>query len=527
MTVTAATAPDTLTATDKLGLFTVTNDDSTYTFIYASSTIEASTSENQATTRGVSQQTSRQSVVSPSQTRKQTTRSTGDSMGPGSTHPPSAPAEPPSVSVTPPSATAEPFPPSLVQPSPIGFGPTISTPPIFSLGGTTYTALSSSTSIISEMTLNPGGSAITVARTALSLAADGSSVIASMVDNANSASAIRLLNPSFSPPYATLTNNIFPSPIPITAGQPLVIGGQTLSLGRPVIISGTTYSLAQDGGALAVGSNTINIPIPLTYTTITDAALPSPLKLIPGQPIAIAGTTLTPGVVETVSGTRFSLAPGNTALVAGSSTINLLTKAAYTTVTNAALPSPLKLTSGQPIAIAGTALTPGIVETISGTRYSLAPGDTALVVGSSTIDLPTQSAYTTITNAALPSPLQLTSGQPITIAGTSLNPGVAATISGTRYSLALGSTALVIGNSTLALTSSPTGNGDPGTKALNRAGAAGTGVANQGSQAAYTTNASYTGPAYQGKGTATFSSWSCIWIVWIAGLLAGLAAVGW
>lgn len=319
------------------------------------------------------------------------------------------------------------------------------------------------------------------------------------------------------PAYATILDSALPSPVTVKPGQPIVIGGQTLTPGIPTVISGTTYSLAEGNTALVVGASTIKLPTAPAYATISDKALSSALTLQPGQPIVIAGQTLRPGAATAISGQTYSLAKGSNVLVVGSSTINLPTAPAYATISDYALPSPLTLKPGQPIVIAGTTLTPGATQTISGTAYSLATDGSSLVIkgsggkSSTTIDLPASdtndNAYTTITNRLLPSLLPLTSGHPIVIDGTTLTPGGAIeTISRTPYSLAPGSTALVVGSSTIALTS-PTSGGGGGLGSFILSGVdggAGAGASPTSTTAvAYTTNASYTGPVYLGEAAKT------------------------
>ena len=95
----------------------------------------------------------------------------------------------------------------------------------------------------------------------------------------------------------------------------------------------------------------------------------------------VGGQTLTPGGVITLSGTRISLSPDETAVIIGSSTESLMIE-----------PPPDLTLGSQTITanslnqyiIGGQTLTPGGMITVSGTRISLAPDETALVVGTST-----------------------------------------------------------------------------------------------------------------------------------------------
>lgn len=315
----------------------------------------------------------------------------------------------------------------------------------------TYTASASFAFFIDEMTLDPGRQAVTASGTAFSLAVDRGQVIASIVGNGNIVSTIQVFDPPIASSYATLTNSILGPAIPPGLGRPITIEGQTLTSGRPAVISGTTYSLAEGSSLLLVGSSTISLPVDPAHATVTNAALPSPLSFRPGEPVVVGGQTLIPGIPAVLSGTTYSLAKSSSILVVGTSTFQLPAGSAYATITNAALVSPLTLVSGWPVIVAGQRLTPGAATMISGTVYSLATDGSKLVIGSSTINLPNAEAYTTITNALLPSPLSITSGRPLVIAGQILTPGATATISGTAYSLAIDGSKLIIGSSTIDL----------------------------------------------------------------------------
>ena len=107
----------------------------------------------------------------------------------------------------------------------------------------------------------------------------------------------------------------------------------------------------------------------------------------------ISSQTLTAGGVITISGTPISLAPGYTQVVVGSSTEALagLTTAGFGKGAGGIEAPTLTISSqiitanseGQYI-IGSQTLTAGGAITVSGTLVSLAPGDTQLVVGSST-----------------------------------------------------------------------------------------------------------------------------------------------
>lgn len=233
------------------------------------------------------------------------------------------------------------------------------------------------------------------------------------------------------------------------AASQYVVAGQTLIPGaRPINVQGTEVSLAPSASAIVIAGSTIVL-----------SSTSAPAFTVGGEVISansaskyvVGGQTLTPGApAVTISGTRISLAPSGTQVVVGSSTIGL-----GSTFT---LPPALTVGSQTYTAdskseytIAGQILTPGgPAVTVSGTRLSLAPGATQLVLGSSTIDL---------TPANTPPPLTFgsrtftaNSASDYIIDGQTLIPGAPAiTVSGTPISLAPTPSQAVIGSNTITL----------------------------------------------------------------------------
>ena len=126
-------------------------------------------------------------------------------------------------------------------------------------------------------------------------------------------------------------------------------------------MSGTPVSLVPSATALITGTS--------TQQPVIEATTPVP--------------TLTAGGLVTLGGTPVALAPSATALIIGSNTIPI----------GSSPNPPPPLTVGSQVFTANSAtqyiigsqtLTPGGVITVSKTRVSLAPGDTAAVVGTST-----------------------------------------------------------------------------------------------------------------------------------------------
>ena len=221
----------------------------------------------------------------------------------------------------------------------------------------------------------------------------------------------------------------------------------------PITADGTRIFLGSS--ALVVGSVSVPIilpPVPLKpgQATSLNGHIVQPLT----EGVSIAGQTLTPGASPiTISGTPISLGPSS--LIIGSSSF------AVTMPRQSWIPGQVTTINGQVIqpltnggiSINGITLTPGASPiTISGTPISL--GSSSLIIGSSSfaVSLPRPSwtpGQVTNINGQIIQPL--TNGG-ISIDGTTLTPNAPPiTVSGT--SISLGSSALVIGSSTIPLDS--------------------------------------------------------------------------
>jgi hypothetical protein len=199
--------------------------------------------------------------------------------------------------------------------------------PTITFNGVTATPGSSSDYVFDEQTLEPGGPAITISGTRVSLASGASAIVvgsstsvllalASAGDRVQAGAVQSLL--TF--PGATATLN---------SASEYIIADQTLEPGGPAItVSGTPISLAPQATAVIIGSSTS-----ILATTPNDqeqriGKLASVLTLAgatatlnSASEYVVEGQTLTPGgSAITVSGTRISLAPHATAVVIGSTT---------------------------------------------------------------------------------------------------------------------------------------------------------------------------------------------------------------
>jgi len=257
------------------------------------------------------------------------------------------------------------------------------------------------------------------------------------------------------------------APPPSTGGQyvqtdpngGIVVGGSTLPPNAQVTVSGIVIS--QGLSNVMIGSNTFS---PLT-TAKPAAALPSvggqQVQAAPHGGIVIGGSTLSPNAQTIISGTPVSVGSSN--FVIGSSTYALPTSPS-------AVPIPPPTIAGQQIQtgfngaiIVGGSTTlsaNGPAATISGTVISVLPSGAGVLVGSSTITLPTgttpQSVFTLAGQTFTANPTGFAIGS-----ATSLAPGGSAfTISGTVVSL--GPSGLQIGSETVPLTGATATQGGSG-----------------------------------------------------------------
>lgn len=245
--------------------------------------------------------------------------------------------------------------------------PTITYPPLLTVGTQTISPNAQGQYKLGSQTLTPGG-VVTFSGTQISLASNGAYAVA----GTSTENLAVTSSPELTLGSQLLTANAL--------GQ-YIIGSQALTPGGQITVSGTRISLASNGAYAVVGSSTETLALPtppvltLGSQTITANAL--------GQYI-IGTQTLTPGGDITLSGTRISLASNDAYAVVGASTENL----ALATITS---PPALTLGSqtitpdaqGQYI-IGSQTLTPGGVVTVSGTRVSLAPNGADAVIGTST-----------------------------------------------------------------------------------------------------------------------------------------------
>ena len=208
---------------------------------------------------------------------------------------------------------------SVIAPQPI---PSAVEPPVLTIGGQSFTANSASAYVAGTITLMPGGPAITVSNTPISLAPAASFVV---VGSTTQAIATPGIQPA--PPIITIGG----TPVTAVFTSDFVIGSQTLIPGASAItVSGTFVSLAPSVSFLVVGSSTEMIQ-PATMSSYGVTTVSNKIFTFAGSTYTansasdfVIGTqTLVPGAVITVSGTPISLAAAATDVVVGSSTEGL------------------------------------------------------------------------------------------------------------------------------------------------------------------------------------------------------------
>lgn len=271
----------------------------------------------------------------------------------------------------------------------------------------------SSQVMLGSRTLQPGAAPITVGDgTPVSLVPSATAIVVGGITS----QLPQLFGPGTRPPpILTIGSSTF---TPNAATQFLIAPGQTLSPGGVVSIDGTRVSLAPSASFVVIGG--------FTHALQSAAQATSPPSINRPQ-IIIGGSTITAEPASNDSGNSgaFGHNPNNAAVD------NL---------------GPTFIVSGQTLAPGGSAIT------VSGTVFSLAPSASFLIINGATSILPNPGA------AQITAP-PLTIGERVfsSLPGTGteylifsmlLTPGGSIIVAGTRISLALGATALIVNGRT-------------------------------------------------------------------------------
>lgn len=251
------------------------------------------------------------------------------------------------------------------------------------------------------------------------------------------------------PPSLSAAPAVYVSDQRVTEGAPPI----TLA-GKPIAYSAGSLHVGNTAIAVPVHSDRTGIAGGLTFSVADSSDIPAPPSPYPSVlPIGdstvtaesasyfvIGGQTLKPGAAITVSGTPVSFAPSGSDVVIAGSTVALYPP--KPTVLPVLTVDDHKITanSASQFMIGSQTLSPGgPAITVSGTRFSLAPFVSALIIGSSTSVLPVPakspavitvgpSAYTaeTIPQFLVASQTLRVGGPPIIISGTPVSLGVSA-----------------------------------------------------------------------------------------------------
>ena len=324
-------------------------------------------------------------------------------------------------------------------------------PLVFTIGGKAYTADTSSTFVIEGQTLAPGGTAITLSGTPISLTAGASQAIVG-------GSAVAIYPAGITPapgarPVPTLT--FAGSTYSANSVGQFVIGEQTLSPGAAITVSGTQISLAAAGNVAVIGSSTELLAPNGARTAAMLTFDGSTFTADTSSEFVIGGQTLTPGGSIKVSGTPISYPTGASAIVIGTKT----SPQSFATITSGVRPiitfdgSTYTADASSDFTINGQTLTPGGNIDVSGTPILLPLAGTAVVIGTSTEPF----SFATITGADTPmitfdgSTYTADASSDFVIDGQTLAPGGVITINSTPVSYAAAGTDVVIGTSTEAV----------------------------------------------------------------------------
>ncbi|KAL1634099.1 hypothetical protein SLS58_010797 [Diplodia intermedia] len=311
---------------------------------------------------------------------------------------------------------------------------------------------SSSKFVIGGQTLSPGGQAITVDGTVLSLSPSTTAVAINGQESSFAGSSITEgQGPAEigKPPIVTIGSVAYTAN---AATQYYLAPGQTLTAGGVATVDGTVVSLGPSASYVVVGGATQTFPSAL----ITPA--PNPAFAAGAAPtFLIAGETLTPGGLVVVSGTTISLDSGANNLV-----VDGVTRAVGAGVGIAGQPlitvagTPYPAADGTSFIVGDQVLTPGGVILVDGTTVSLDSTDKTVYFNGVASPLATSNPFSTslpilTIGGSTVTPQTVGGNVGYVIGGQTLVPGGSISTDGTLISLAPGATAVVVNGVTQAL----------------------------------------------------------------------------
>ncbi|MCJ1386280.1 hypothetical protein MMC17_009406 [Xylographa soralifera] len=261
-----------------------------------------------------------------------------------------------------------------IQPTQNAPGSQITPPPVLTAGSLTLPIISipSGAVMIAGSTLIPGGSAITISGTMLSLAPSGTLLVGgSSILISNIAPA-----PTTAPSPQTTEAGSETSNVSLLDNSAVIIDGQTLDANDPVAtVNATPLSLLAPGVVVAGGTTTVDL-IPQQDITIGGQLFP--FSSIGPSAIIIDGQSLAPTAgVATIGGQLVSLGVSGDLVVGGTQTIALPPTPDITIGSQAFAVETL---GASEVIVAGdTLVVAGPAATIDGSLVSLASGGIIIV----------------------------------------------------------------------------------------------------------------------------------------------------
>ncbi|KAK8182519.1 hypothetical protein BC567DRAFT_158268, partial [Phyllosticta citribraziliensis] len=313
--------------------------------------------------------------------------------------------------------------------------------PVIVIGGESFAMGSSSAFVVGQQTLAPGGPAIAVGGTTLSLAPSATAVVidgvSSPIPGAGKAAP--------SPPIIIVGSNAYTA----NAATQYYLGpGQVLTPGGAVNMGGTIVSLGPSASYVVVGGSTQAFPSAMITAAPAIAA---------GEFFEIGGQVLTPGGNVVLGGTTISLDSGGSNLVVNGYSRALGGAAANQAVISVA-GSNYAAVDGTSFVIGGQTLTPGGRITAGGTTLSLDASDKSIYINGVPSSISKGNSFSTLYPAitfqdtTIAPHAQSAGSQPTyTIGSATLTPGGRVVVLGTTLSLAPFGTALIINGATSTL----------------------------------------------------------------------------
>ncbi|KAF2634465.1 hypothetical protein P280DRAFT_463497 [Massarina eburnea CBS 473.64] len=332
----------------------------------------------------------------------------------------------------------------------------------------------SSVMVVGSQTLKPGGPAITVDGSLVSLVPSGTAVV---VGGTTSPIPINISPPSGpAPPILKIGSLTFTAN---AATQFFISAGQTLTPGGTAMVDDTVVSLGPSASFVVVGRLTQSLPaaspvlptarpeIVVGSSTVTaNAGGPNNMNgEFPtdgignlGPTFVVSGQTLPPGSAITVGGTTLSLAGSGSSIV-----INGVTSIFSARITSQVTPPLLTIGpdvffplggTGTSYHIGTTVLTPGGKIVVSGSTISLALEATAIIVNNVTSTLSPQLKslpHLTIGEQVYTAISRSRADTSYVIGSQTLTPGGQITVSSTTISLTPDATAIIINGVTSTL----------------------------------------------------------------------------